>query len=389
MQPPAQRLTSLDAFRGLIMLLMASNGFGIPQMAATHPGTFWESLAPSFEHRAWAGCALWDLIQPAFMFMVGVAVPWSYAKRRENGQGFFGMSWHALSRSILLILLGVFLSTRSKETQTYFVFTNVLSQIGLGYFFLFIISRMGREYETAAIIVILVGYWFYFFTFPLPGPDFNFAAVGAVKEDLLGGYFAHWSKGLNAAADFDRWFLNLFPRAHAWVSHTGGYQTLNFIPSLATMLGGALTGRFLRTSKRTSEQKVMALVVAGVIFLILGNIAHLTGCPIVKRIWTPSWALYSGGWVLLMLAAFYWVVEVWGFRRLVFPLVVVGMNSIFIYLLHSLSRGWIITMLKIHTGPDNAWFDGEYAPVITSCGALLVLWVLCWWMYRQKAFIKL
>ena len=391
MEPTNQRLTSLDAFRGFIMLLMASGGFGIPQMAAAHPGTIWEQLAPSFSHREWAGCGLWDLIQPSFMFMVGLAVPWSYAKRRDNGQGFFGMSWHALTRSILLILLAVILTTRMKDTQTTFLFTNVLAQIGLGYFFLFIIWRMGRDYEVAAIIVILVGYWFYFYNFPLPGPGTDFAAIGANQSDLLSGYFGHWSKNMNAASDFDRWFLNLLPRAEPWLSNPGGYQTLNFIPSLATMLAGSLTGRFLRTSRRTPEGKVGVLVIAAVSCLILGNIAHLTACPVVKRIWTPSWALYSTGWVLIMLAAFYLIVEVWNFRRLVFPLVVVGMNSIFIYLLHSLSAPWIRSMVKIHSGPNCPIFsqDSYWLPVAESCGVLFVLWLLCFWMYRQKAFIRL
>ena len=94
---PSSRLLSLDAFRGFIMLLMASSGFGIVQMAEANPGSFWETIRPQFEHKAWQGCSLWDLIQPSFMFMVGVAVPLSCAKRRENGQTFLGMAWHGMA----------------------------------------------------------------------------------------------------------------------------------------------------------------------------------------------------------------------------------------------------------------------------------------------------
>jgi predicted acyltransferase len=121
--------------------------------------------------------------------------------------------------------------------------------------------------------------------------------------------------------------------------------------------------------------------------LFLGTMLGLFVCPVVKRIWTPSWVLFSGGWVLLMLAAFYWVVEVWGWRKLVFPLVVVGMNSIFIYVMSSLSSGWIRGALKAHL--PEAWTAGFWGPVVERCGVLAVLWLLCFWLYRQRAFLRL
>ena len=386
-QQTSSRLLALDAFRGFIMLLMASSSLGIPQMAKAYPDSWWAAIAPQFEHREWTGCALWDLIQPAFMFMVGMAVPYSYAKRRQQGQGFFGMSWHALSRSILLILLGVMLSTHGKDKQTIWIFTNVLAQIGLGYTFLFLLWRLGSEYEVSAIILILVGYWIWFFLHPVPAADYDFAAMGANQADLLPNHFAHWSKNLNAAADFDRWFLNLFPRSEPWVSHPGGYHTLNFVPSLATMLGGSLTGQFLQRSRRTDKGKVAVLLSAGLVCILLGTVLGIVACPVVKRIWTPSWVFFSGGWVLILLAAFYWIVEVWNMDWLTFPFVVVGMNSIFIYVLHSTAAGWIRENLRIHLGPEL--FSGYLGPVMERVGVLAVLWLLCWWLYRQRAFLRL
>jgi predicted acyltransferase len=192
---------------------------------------------------------------------------------------------------------------------------------------------------------------------------------------------------LNAAADFDRWFLNLLPRETPFVAQSGGYQTLNFIPSLATMLGGAVTGDFLMRSPRTNGRKCAALLIMGVVLLLLGTILDLTAMPAVKRIWTPSWAVMSGGWVLMLLSLFYWLVEIAGVRRAVFPLVVVGMNSIAIYLLHSLCSGWIRENLHKHL-PEEAFVLG-WEPVIERAGVLFVLWLVCFWLYRQKAFLKL
>lgn len=384
------------------MLLMASSGFGIAQMAAAHPGSIWEFVKPQFAHQEWQGCSLWDLIQPSFMFMVGMAVPFSYSKRRELGQSFFGMAWHAFSRSILLVALGVMLATRSADKHTVFAFTNVLAQIGLGYFMLFLLSRMGWEYMISAIILILAGYTWFFMEHPLPAPQ-DLAAIAGMKgteHAILPGFAGHWNIHTNAAAAFDRWFLNLLPQAQTFQYNPGGYQTLNFIPALATMLGGAVTGEFLMRSLKTERGRSATLLVTGILLVAAGTALDLkilpgvgaqldqyTVLPVVKRIWTPSWAVLSGGWVLILLSVFYWLVEVQGMRRLVYPLVVVGANSLVIYLLHSLCAGWITENLHKHL-PETA-FPAYWTPVIERCGVLFVLWLVCWWLYKQKAFIKL
>ena len=388
MQPPGQRFLSLDAFRGFIMLLMASSGFGVVQMLEhAEPGTWQAFVRSHFEHRLWEGCALWDLIQPSFMFMVGIAVPLSCARRREQGQSFLGMLWHAITRSIALIVIAILISTPDKSTQTAFIFTNVLAQIGLGYVFLFLITSGGRENIIAFILFILAGTTAWFALHPVPTAEqiASIQDLKGAKEGILSGWFAHWTIHLNAAAHFDTWFLNLFP-PHEYKLNPGGYQTLNFIPALATMLGGALTGLFLQRSPLETKQKAARLVIAGVVLIFIGFMLGLFAIPVVKRIWTPSWAIFSGGWVLLFLAFFYWLVEIAGCRRLVFPLVVVGMNSITIYLMYQIFAGNITRGLHKHL----PWiFAPGWEPVIERCGTLFVLWLACWWLYRQKAFLKL
>ena len=259
------RLVSLDAYRGAIMLFMASGGLALPEVAKHFPDDpVWRFLAFNTDHVPWIGCSLWDLIQPSFMFMVGVAMPYSIASRRAKGDSEIKITFHVLYRAIFLVLLAIFLSSNwSKRTN--FVFTNVLAQIGLGYAFLYLLLGRGVRVQLAALGGILIGYWLLFFLWPLPAVGFDYHSVGW-KDDWQGlpGQLAHWDKNTNAAAAFDSWFLNLFPPAEPgkpFRFNEGGYQTLNFVPSLATMLLGLLAGEMLRTPK-SKWQKLGWLVLA-------------------------------------------------------------------------------------------------------------------------------
>jgi heparan-alpha-glucosaminide N-acetyltransferase len=388
---PSQRLVSLDAYRGLTMLAMASGGLGLHRVAQNFPESrVWQFVGYEFEHVEWVGCAVWDLIQPSFMFMVGVAMAYSCASRRAHGQSYARMLGHAGVRALVLILLGVFLRSDNRP-QTNFTFEDVLSQIGLGYFFLFLLWGRGARWQFAAAIAILVGYWCYFYAYPLPTGDFDYSSVGVPPNwPHLPGIAAHWDKNTNAAAAFDSWFLNLFSRAKPFAYNGGGYLTLSFIPSLATMIFGLLSGELLR-SPRTNAEKLWGLVIAGLAGLAAGQLLQTTGvCPIVKRIWTPSWALFSTGWTCLILAAFFGVVDVLKFRRWTFPLVVVGMNSITMYCMEQLSHGWFYRTLKTHLGSRIFEFWGTaYEPFLGRLWVLAAMWLVCYWLYRQRIFIRI
>jgi predicted acyltransferase len=397
-------LVALDAYRGFIMLLLASAGFGLAAVAKAKPDSIWPQIAAQFKHVPWQGCAFWDLIQPAFMFMVGVAIPYSYAARRSRGASYIGVLFHALVRSILLIALGVFLASHSQHS-TNFLFTNVLAQIGLGYFFVFLLVNRWKWLQGLALVAILGGYWFLFYHHPLPGPDFDWAKAEVQPEERFEGVQAHWSKNVNFAAEQDRKLLNQFPREKPHEFTGGGYQTLNFVPSMATMLLGLMIGELLR-SGRSPRAKLLWLLGIGAVCLAAGLGLGYTVCPIVKRIWTPSWTLFSGGLVIWMLAAFYFVIDVVGLRFLALPLAIVGMNSIVIYMMSQLLQGWVATNLKTHfgrygqmgkdwagqhlTGPfGQDLAHGIYDPVVISLSVMLVFWIICFWLYRQKIFVRL
>jgi predicted acyltransferase len=407
-----ERLMSLDAYRGFIMLAMASGGFALARAAKAHPGSgVWEFLAYQTDHVAWRGCSFWDLIQPSFMFMVGVALPYSYDSRRRQGQTRAQLLRHALSRSFILVALAVFLSSPGGK-GTNFVFTNVLAQIGLGYTFLALLATRRPFEQLAAAVAILVGYWAWFAWYPLPAANLDYASAGLDGHwQRLFGFAAHWEKNTNAAAFFDRWFLNLFPRpgGKPFVFNEGGYATLNFIPSLGTMIFGLLAGEWLKAPK-TQATRCIGLVSAGVFCVVLGTFLDLTCCPSVKRIWTPSWTMFSTGWTLLMLAGFYALIDIAGWRKWCFPFVVVGMNSIAMYVMAQLMKGFVRDSLRTHLGTFTGhalnlpWpgrsepvtvplgpvmFDGPHGAILSSAAVLLVLWLICWAMYRRRIFIKI
>jgi predicted acyltransferase len=386
------RVAAVDAYRGFVMFLMMAEILHLSGLARQFPDNpVWQAIGFNTSHVEWTGCSLHDLIQPSFSFLVGVALPYSIAARVARGQSSGWMFGHAVWRSVLLVALGIFLRSVGRK-QTNFTFEDTLTQIGLGYPFLFLLGFRSMKEQVAAVVLILVGYWAAFAAYPLPGPDFDYAAVGAHPSwpHHLTGFARHWDKNSNPAWAFDQWFLNLFPREQPFRYNGGGYATLSFIPTLATMILGLIAGGWLRTPMPGSA-KLIRLTAAGIGGLSLGLLLDQTGtCPIVKRIWTPAWTLYSGGWCFLLLAGFYAVIESLGLRAWAFPLIVIGMNSIAIYCLVHLIDGFIIRSMKTHLGQNIfEYFGTRYEPLLTGAAALLVFWLILYWMYRRRIFLRI
>jgi predicted acyltransferase len=391
-EPGPGRLTSLDAYRGLVMFLMMAEVLNLGRVAASRPDSaFWKFLAYHQSHVEWIGCSLHDLIQPSFSFLVGVALPFSIANRAARGQSGLWMTWHALWRSILLVLLGVFLRSTG-SSQTHWTFEDTLSQIGMGYLFLFLLGFRSMRDQWIAVGGILAGYWAAFALYPLPGPGFDYTKVGVESgwPHLLTGFAAHWNKNSNLAWAFDTGFLNLFPRQKPFAFNGGGYATLSFIPTLGTMILGLIAGGVLR-AERPAMAKVKWLTIAGMSFLAAGTVLGLLGvCPVVKRIWTPSWTVFSGGWCFLLLAGFYLVIDLAGRKTWAFPLVVIGMNSIAAYCIAHLFERFIGKNLVTHLGQGIFKIFGEaYEPLVHGAFVLFVMWLILLWMHRRKIFLRI
>lgn len=399
------RVLSIDAYRGLVMFLMIASIMAIYRVATNFPDSpVWQTLGFHTSHVAWRGCSLHDMIQPSFSFLVGVALPFSLAARQGQGQGFGRMLFHAAVRALLLIGLGIFLRSgpRSGDNDplTNFTFVDTLTQIGLGYVFLFLLGFRSFWWHLGAAAIILVGYWAWFAFSPAPGPDYDYTAVN-VKTDWphhFSGFESHWNINSNPAAEFDRWFLNRFPRHTEFRGNDGGYATLNFIPTLATMIFGLIAGSWLHggLARSTLWGRLFA---AGVVLVLAGYALDRFGyCPLVKPIWTPSWALFSGGVCFLMMLGFTVLFDGNSpLRYAAYPLVILGANSIFLYCLNALTAGWVKQTLTIHLKwPERKFgfstynlFGSEYASIVSGALVILIFWLILFWMYRKRIFVKI
>ena len=396
-QFPSARLFSLDAYRGLIMLALAFNGFGLEATAKralqeNPESSFWKLVQYQFSHVEWVGCALWDLIQPSFMFMVGVSMAYSYLKRSEQGDSWWTMFRHAVTRAIILVVLGIFLISNGAESTNWSLM-NVLTQIGLGYVFLFLMWRRATWLQWLTLAGILLATLAAYQWGNTGGVDLEQGAdeVGvsaAWAQNHLQAVPSAWHKNANLGHRVDLVVLNWLPQPTPFVYNGGGYQSINFFASLATMILGLILGELIR-GNRTNGYKVVAMYLISILLVGAGLVSSHYGCPIVKRIWTPSWALFSGGICTAILASFFLVMDVWRFRFGAVILTVFGVNSIAVYVMYMLLRPWTAQSLKTHLGNDLFLKLGTiYEPLLQSTAVGCCFWLACYLMYRAKIFIR-
>jgi len=358
------RLLSLDFFRGFTMLLLVGEfSFLYYKMASPSlEGTFIYSIATQLHHAEWLGLHFWDLIQPFFMFIVGVAIPFSFSKRIERGDSYNLLLTHAIKRSVLMLVLG-WASACVEAGEIVFRFQNVLAQLSVTYLIAFLIVRKNVSTQLIVSFGLLILteliyrlFWVDGFTNPFSPTNENF---GSWLDILYGGE-------------------NL---ARHWVS-------FNAIPTAAHTIWGVIAGNLLMSNKPAAK-KVKILIIAGLIGVILGYALNPI-TPIIKRIATSSFVIVSGGWAILALAISYWLIDVKKSRKWVIIFSVVGMNPLFIYLF----GGWGGRPLfeKIIYPFTHALFDwtGEVGVgIIQSLIVWFLFWYVCYWMYKKKIFIKI
>jgi predicted acyltransferase len=390
-QVNSNRLQSADVYRGFVMLLMMAEVLQFYKVSEALPESgFWKFMTFHQSHVTWLGCSLHDLIQPSFTFLVGLVLPYSILSRKSKNESFQKMLLHTVWRAFVLVMLGVFLRSMHSE-MTYYTFEDTLSQIGLGYIFLFVLGFATFRVQFIAFISILLGYWAFFALYEVQAQPTNYLNLNVAADwnQNLSGFAAHWNINANPAWAFDRWFLNLFPRESPFVGSPGGYSTLSFIPTLATMIFGLMAGNIL-ISNRLPLSKVKLFVQMGVIAIVIALVLEYLGvCPIIKKIWTPTWVLFSGGVCCLFLAFFYFVIDIKQNFKWVFILKIIGMNSIAAYVIAHTIDGFISSSLFIHFGKKyNQIFGVPYQSLVHGGLILFFEILILYWMYRRKLFLR-
>ncbi|HID21123.1 MAG TPA: DUF5009 domain-containing protein [Planctomycetaceae bacterium] len=313
------------------------------------------------KHPRWNGYEPWDQIFPLFMFIVGVAVPYSLAKRTERGESRSALYWRVIRRGLTLVLLGMIFNGLLRFDFAHQRYPSVLGRIGLTYLFATLIAMNVRVRGLiVSTLGILIGYWAIMKFVPVPG-------YGA----------GDWTPGHTLCGYLDR--LLLPGVLYEKVRDPEGI--LSTLPAIATVLSGILAGHWLRRQDLSGQKKAAGLAVAGVVGVVLGKCLDPV-FPINKNLWTSSFVLFTSGWSALLLSVFYLVIDVWQYRRWAFFFVVIGMNAITIYMLCEFVdfRGVFDVVF--------ARASDKVHPALLASGEVLTGWVLLYWMYCRKIFLK-
>lgn len=362
--PVPGRVTSIDFFRGFTMFLLAGEATELyGQLEKSNIGIV-HFLGIQFSHHVWHGLHFWDLIQPFFMFIVGVAIPFAVANRLKKGDSIKTITRHAIKRSVLLLFLGWALYF-TDAGKLVFRFQNVLAQLSVTYLVAFLIRNKSYKFQIIFTLLILLVIDLAYRFFPVEG--FNHPWV---NFENLGAWFNNKIEGVDRASE---------------------WATLNFVSTTAHTVWGVLCGKLLMSDKPAAK-KIQILLIAGVSALLIGyTLDGLNVTPIIKKIATSSFVFASGGWAILALCFSYWLIDVKkqfiGGSKM---FIIVGMNSIFIYLFFSIGgAGLIQRIIAPFSSLLFSWGGEGMVEIITSLGIWAVMWYMCYWLYKNKIFVKI
>jgi predicted acyltransferase len=357
------RVNSVDFFRGLTMFLLAGESTELYSHFRQFNGSFMQFLATQLSHHEWHGLHFWDLIQPFFMFIVGVSIPFAVANRLKKGDTEKAVTHHALKRSFLLLFLGWALYC-VEPGRIVWRFQDVLAQLAVTYLVAFLIRNKSFSFQLVftLIILLLIDLAYRFF----PVENFNHPWV---NFENLGAWVNNKIEGVDKASE---------------------WATLNFVSTTAHTIWGVLCGKLLMNEK-SAAKKIQLLLIAGITGLVIGySLDLLNITPIIKKIATSSFVFASGGWAILVLCLFYWLIDVKKtFATGTNMFKIVGMNSIFIYMFFSLSGSWLLGKIFIpFTTAFFSWNGTLTVEIATSLCVWASLWYICYWLFKNKLFIK-
>ena len=357
-----KRLMCVDALRGFDMLWIIGGGDVIIALAKAYPNSFFNTLAEHFDHQ-WGKFHFYDIIMPLFMFIVGVVMPVAFKNRLEKGDSKKKIYLHVLKRVLILYILGLVASGKLLELDinTVHLWTDTLHAIAVGYLISSIlILELNIKWQIGITVTLLLAYWAVIALIPVPG-----YSAGMFEPTV------------NLPLYVDNLVLGHFQEGQGWT-----YILTNMTFVCSVMLG-VFAGKIL-LSAQPEKKKAGLLALLGLGCLVIGKIWGIW-FPIIHHLWTSSLVLYAGGWSFLLLALFYLVIDVWGYKKWSFPFVVIGMNAIAVYVATHLFHFTFIG--NVFVGGLAKWL-GPWNEFVQELAALLVIWLILYWMYKKKTFIK-
>ncbi|MES2660047.1 MAG: DUF5009 domain-containing protein [Verrucomicrobiota bacterium] len=361
-----RRLLSLDALRGFDMLCIMGLEDVIRELAHWRKTPALETLAEQFEHVPWAGLHAYDLIFPVFMFLSGVSIPLSMDARLDRGDSRWGLWRKILTRCVLLVVLGMIYNGVLSSNPQAPRFASVLGQIGIAWGIAASLQLVVRD--TRMRLGILFGW----------------LAATAVLQ-LLVPVPGHGAGTLTETGAINTWFDRSFlpGRLHGGTFDPEGL--LSALSAAAVTMAGSLVGSFLKRPAAQSWKFVGTLSAIGVTAVLAGWLCWALGYPPIKALWTASFNLFAIGISTLLFAAFFGVIDVARCQSWSFPLRVIGMNSLTIYLGSKLVS--FPEMSELLFGRVSGLF-GEAAPLFILCCVLLLELLLLYFLYRQRWFLR-
>ncbi len=366
-QQSNDRLISLDVLRGIIMILLCAESCRVYEsLKHLEPSGLGTGLLNQFFHHPWHGLHFWDLVQPAFMFMAGSAMYISHSRKLAKGISWTANFKHILLRCLRLFICGVALHCIYSGKPVWELW-NVLTQLAFTTLIAYLIINRSYTFQIGFSITLLLL------------TEFLYRTV------LMPGFSQPFVKGHNFGSYMDTLLMGKI--------NSDGWVAINIIPTAAHTIWGVLAGKLL-ISEVSAAKKLKTLALAGLAALALGHGLDLLNItPIIKRISTSSFALASGGWVLLLLALVYWFVDIKKNNKYAWIATVMGMNAIFIYLFfETVGMQWVNGAVDIFSGQMLHLFLGvpaALAAVVSASVALILEWGLCYWLYKRGIFFKL
>jgi len=360
-KPPSGRLVSLDALRGLDMFFLVGFAGIFRALPKLSDNAVFQFLADQCHHPKWHGYTAWDQVFPLFIFMMGVAMPFSFAKRVKAGEKN-SIYKHVAFRAVVLFLLGlVYWGNPLGSDNSGWGYYSVLYRIGFSYFFAsLIVLNCKAKGQALWAFGLVIGYFVALRFIPVPG----YGAGDFTEEGNLTVFVTGW-------------FESFLPAG------TKHLLSLTLLGSVANALIGSLAGQWLR-SEKSSNEKTRGLLVAGILFIVFGLLLHLS-IPICKKLMTASFTLLTCGISMILLGSFYWIIDVKGWSRWSFFLVVVGMNSITIYLATRYVNFSKLAGVLVGGFSD---FLGAAEPLFMAIATASLMWLFLYYLYRNKIFLK-